>query len=52
MKCDIVIVGTGVAGLYAALNLPKEKKVIPFLLRAEFAFSVTTEITILSTRIR
>ena len=28
MKCDIVIVGTGVAGLYCALNLPKEKKIV------------------------
>lgn len=28
MKTDIVIVGTGVAGLYCALSLPKEKNVI------------------------
>ena len=28
MKTDIVIVGCGVAGLYAALNLPKEKQVL------------------------
>ena len=28
MKCDIVIVGSGVAGLYCALNLPKDKKII------------------------
>jgi len=28
MKCDVVIVGTGVAGLYCALNLPKEKNII------------------------
>ena len=28
MKTDILIVGSGVAGLYCALNLPKEKKVI------------------------
>ena len=27
MKTDIVIVGCGVAGLYCALNLPKEKKI-------------------------
>ena len=27
MKTDILIVGSGVAGLYCALNLPKEKKV-------------------------
>lgn len=28
MKYDIVIVGTGVAGLYCALNLPSDKKII------------------------
>ena len=28
MKTDVVIVGSGVAGLYAALNLPEEKKII------------------------
>ncbi len=28
MKCDIVIVGTGVAGLYCALNLPTDKKIV------------------------
>ena len=28
MKTDIVIVGCGVAGLYAALNLPKEKQIL------------------------
>ena len=28
MKADIVIVGSGVAGLYCALNLPKEKSII------------------------
>lgn len=28
MKADIVIVGTGVAGLFCALNLPKDKKII------------------------
>ncbi len=28
MKTDIVIVGCGVAGLYCALNLPKEKKIV------------------------
>ncbi len=28
MKTDILIVGSGVAGLYCALNLPKEKQVI------------------------
>lgn len=28
MNVDIVIVGTGVAGLYAALNLPKEKNIL------------------------
>ena len=28
MKTDIVIVGTGAAGLFAALNLPKEKNII------------------------
>lgn len=26
--CDVVIVGTGVSGLFAALNLPKDKKII------------------------
>ena len=28
MKADILVVGSGVAGLYCALNLPKEKNVI------------------------
>ena len=28
MKTDILIVGSGVAGLYCALNLPKEKRVV------------------------
>ena len=28
MICDVVIVGSGVAGLYCALNLPKEKNVV------------------------
>ncbi len=28
MKTDILIVGSGVAGLYCALNLPKEKRII------------------------
>ncbi len=28
MKTDIVIAGTGVAGLYCALNLPRDKKII------------------------
>ncbi|MBE6556337.1 MAG: L-aspartate oxidase [Ruminococcaceae bacterium] len=28
MKTDIVIVGSGVAGLYCALNLPKEKNIL------------------------
>ena len=28
MKADIVIVGSGVAGLYSALNLPREKSII------------------------
>lgn len=28
MKTDILIVGCGVAGLYAALNLPEEKKIL------------------------
>ena len=28
MKTDIVIVGTGVSGLYCALNLPRDKIVI------------------------
>ena len=28
MKADVLIVGSGVAGLYCALNLPKEKNVI------------------------
>ncbi len=27
MKCDIVIVGCGVSGLYCALNLPRDKKI-------------------------
>ncbi|MBQ2866314.1 MAG: L-aspartate oxidase [Clostridia bacterium] len=28
MKTDILIVGSGVAGLYCALNLPKDKKIV------------------------
>jgi len=28
MKTDILVVGSGVAGLYCALNLPKDKKII------------------------
>ena len=28
MKTDIVIVGTGVSGLYCALNLPRDKKIV------------------------
>ncbi len=28
MKADILIVGSGVAGLYAALNLPKDKSIV------------------------
>ncbi len=28
MKCDVVIVGCGVSGLYCALNLPRDKKII------------------------
>ena len=28
MKTDVVIVGCGVGGLYCALNLPKDKKII------------------------
>lgn len=27
-KCDVLIVGTGCAGLYCALNLPRDKKII------------------------
>ncbi|MBE6895538.1 MAG: L-aspartate oxidase [Ruminococcaceae bacterium] len=28
MKCDIIIVGCGVAGLYCALNLPEDKNIV------------------------
>ena len=28
MRADVVIVGTGVSGLYAALNLPEDKKIL------------------------
>ena len=28
MKADAVIVGTGVGGLFSALNLPRDKKII------------------------
>ena len=28
MKTDVLIVGCGVAGLYCALNLPKEKEIV------------------------
>jgi len=36
MKYDVIIVGAGVAGLYAALNLPKEKKVLVINKRETF----------------
>ena len=45
MKTDIVIVGTGVSGLYCALNLPRDKKIVMVMIkairfwhRAEYAF--------------
>ena len=28
MQYDVIIIGAGVAGLYAALHLPKDKKVL------------------------
>ena len=28
IKYDVIIVGAGIAGLYAAMNLPKEKKIL------------------------
>ena len=28
MQADVVIVGTGAAGLFAALNLPRDRKVL------------------------
>jgi len=28
MQYDVIIIGTGIAGLYASINLPKEKKVL------------------------
>ena len=28
VKADVVIVGTGVSGLFAALHLPKDKKIL------------------------
>lgn len=28
IKTDVVIVGTGVGGLFTALNLPREKKIL------------------------
>ena len=28
MKADVVIIGCGVGGLYAALNLPQDKKIV------------------------
>ena len=31
MECDVVIAGCGVAGLYAALNLPTSMRVIMLL---------------------
>lgn len=36
MKYDVIIVGAGVAGLYAAMNLPKEKKVLVINKREPF----------------
>ena len=28
IQADVIIVGTGVSGLYAALNLPRDKKIV------------------------
>ena len=28
MKTDVIIIGSGVSGLYCALNLPQEKNII------------------------
>ena len=28
IDADVVIVGTGVAGLFSALNLPRDKKIV------------------------
>ncbi len=36
MKYDVIIVGAGVAGLYAAMNLPKDKKVLVINKREAF----------------
>ena len=57
MKTDVVIVGSGVAGLYCALNLPKDLRILmitknaanksdSFWRRAVFACCGMTEITI------
>ena len=41
MQCDVVIAGCGVAGLYAALNLPKSTRVIMLSKGAVDAVSYT-----------
>ena len=40
IQADVVIVGTGVSGLYATLNLPHDKKIvmIHFWHRVEYVF--------------
>jgi len=36
MQYDVVIVGSGIAGLYAAVNIPKDKKVLLINKRESF----------------
>ena len=51
IDADVVIVGTGVAGLFSALNLPRDKKIVmitkadlessdSFLAQEEFVYSM------------
>jgi len=39
MKYDVIIVGAGIAGLFAAIHLPKDKKVL--IINKEKLLSVT-----------
>ena len=38
MNTDIFIVGTGVGGLFAALNLPRDKKILMITFRMKIKF--------------
>ena len=53
IRADVVIVGTGAAGLFAALSLPKDRRVVVITKSdAGSAYSVMTRITTAILRIR